>query len=286
MSKAICIKINGWDKFNPRKDIKHPSWFAFSNRALEDEEFFSFTGDEFKTWIYVLSKSSQKYSPIVTLFPDHAERVCGIPVASFLEAIKKLLELKIISIQEPAKLDSTESVQARTEPVQIRTDAYESVQASERTRDATDRQTDTEQNSRQTRAYANAAAAFVEDGKCGAIEPFAGSKSLQAPLSKVPKELQKLWIDQWGDSRWVLKTLEKAFAKRLAAGAGGSEDWASTFTSWLWSEREKPKPQVPESNAPTYAISQEQAWDAFQSQLKTRGVESLVKLLPVSKGAH
>lgn len=91
------ITIKNWDKHNPRKDVKHPSWFAFNNRMIEDADFFSFNHGEFKAWIYILSRASQKQSKMLEIEAAHPERVCNVIECDFLSACQKLETLGIIS---------------------------------------------------------------------------------------------------------------------------------------------------------------------------------------------
>jgi hypothetical protein len=86
----VDVEIVNWEKYNPRKDIKHPRWFAFDNRMLEASQFFEFSADELKAWIYLLCQASQRSNPVVRVSFEHAERVCGVKKRYFLEALKKL----------------------------------------------------------------------------------------------------------------------------------------------------------------------------------------------------
>lgn len=94
----ITIKILKWDQYNPRKDFKKPFWFALSNRLVEDEDFFSFNHGEFKTWIYILSKASQKPSSEISVNLDHSERVSNISKKDFISSIEKLEQLQMITV--------------------------------------------------------------------------------------------------------------------------------------------------------------------------------------------
>lgn len=86
----VTITIVNWDKFNPRKDIKNPSWFAFSNRMIEDADFFDLEHGEFKAWIYCLSRASQKSSGEVDIDFRHAEKICNLNRKDFDGMFKKL----------------------------------------------------------------------------------------------------------------------------------------------------------------------------------------------------
>lgn len=101
--EALEVEIINWEKYNPRKDIKHPRWFAFDNRMLESAQFFHFTADELKAWVYLLSQASQKSNSKIELFFEHAERVCGIKRKSFEAALEKLEKIQVVhvSVRDP-----------------------------------------------------------------------------------------------------------------------------------------------------------------------------------------
>ena len=95
--EEIQLEITNWDKHNPRKDVKHPSWFALSNRFLEDPEFFDFTPIQLKAILYIWCQASQKNSANITIRFAHAKRVCDIDSKSILlvvQALEKLGHLK------------------------------------------------------------------------------------------------------------------------------------------------------------------------------------------------
>jgi hypothetical protein len=125
--ESIEFEVINWEKFNPRKDIKHPTWFAMSNRILEDPKFFGFSGEQFKAVIYLFSQASQKGSAKAVVFLDHAEQVCKIEPNCMLATIEALVARKVIVCALP-------KTKARTQPSRKRTRT---------SRDTTDRQTDT-----------------------------------------------------------------------------------------------------------------------------------------------
>lgn len=98
MANVYQITITNWSKHNPRKDVKRPSWFAFDNRMVEDADFFDFNHAEFKAWIYILSRASQKQSGEIVCDARHADQVCNIKISDFSSAIQKLKLLNMITL--------------------------------------------------------------------------------------------------------------------------------------------------------------------------------------------
>lgn len=124
----ICVKINNWEKYNPRKDVKRPSWFPFDNGMVEDDDFLDFNHGEFKAWIWLLSKASKKQDGVVIINLEAARRKSNISVADFTSAVKKLEQLGIITV------DVTYTSRTRHVHVTLQTD---------RQTDNTDTHTDT-----------------------------------------------------------------------------------------------------------------------------------------------
>lgn len=90
--EKVSIRIENWDKYNPRKDIKNPSWFAFSNRMLENPDIYNLTHGEFRAWVYCLTKASQSNNDTIQIDIRHANRICNITVNDFNGMIRKMLE--------------------------------------------------------------------------------------------------------------------------------------------------------------------------------------------------
>jgi hypothetical protein len=94
----VTVKILKWEKFNPRKDIKRPHWFALDNELVEDDAFFKFDHGEFKAWIYLLSKASKKQNASVIVDFEAATRKARISKNEFIGAIEKLVEMQSVEL--------------------------------------------------------------------------------------------------------------------------------------------------------------------------------------------
>lgn len=88
--ELITVTFTQWAKWNPRKDIKHPTWFAMSNRITEDDDIQTLSDAEFRAFVHIFCLASQKNGPTVLLNLEKAERVTGIKRAVFLKSITKL----------------------------------------------------------------------------------------------------------------------------------------------------------------------------------------------------
>jgi len=73
MSDAIEIEIINWNKYQPRRDIKHPRYFAMSNQFFDDPDVFGLNSTDVMVWFYVLCQASKKRSPLVQINIGHIE---------------------------------------------------------------------------------------------------------------------------------------------------------------------------------------------------------------------
>ena len=96
MAETISITINNWEKFNGRKDIRHPTWFRVEYRLLEDPDFYDFTHEEFKAWLYVLSNACRKNTGDIVVNFDHALAVSRLSKKGILSALEKLEKLQLV----------------------------------------------------------------------------------------------------------------------------------------------------------------------------------------------
>jgi hypothetical protein len=91
----IEIEILNWAKHQPRKDIKHPTWFALSNRIMEDAKLFGLTSDDWRALIYIFCQASQQNSASVKINFAHAQRICDISKKQMLSAISRLCDVGV-----------------------------------------------------------------------------------------------------------------------------------------------------------------------------------------------
>lgn len=93
------VEILNWDRFQPRKDVKAPSWFRLSHSLFEDHEFYDFTHTEIVAWIYILSLASKKSSATVAINQQHVERVGRLKWKEFHVALEKLQFIQCILVE-------------------------------------------------------------------------------------------------------------------------------------------------------------------------------------------
>lgn len=126
----FSITILGWDKFNPRKDVKNPSWFRLEHSMFENPEFYDFTHSELLVWVYLLSNASKKNSPTFLLSRAHAKVVGRFKEADIDSAIEKLEAIQCVHV------DVTDTSRTRNADV---TDAFATNETRRDERDITER---------------------------------------------------------------------------------------------------------------------------------------------------
>ena len=92
------ITVKNWREYNPRTDVKNPSWFRLSHGLFEDPDFYDFTHAELIAWLYILSAASRKNSDTFTVNFQHVERIGRLKEKEFRSAVKKLQSLQCILV--------------------------------------------------------------------------------------------------------------------------------------------------------------------------------------------
>ena len=99
------ITFSNWEKYQPRKDIKSPTWVAVKNDFAINQNFHKFLKDEKLCFIYLLCEASKtnKNGMVIIDFDYHSE-LFKISIDTIKQTIEKLKDNGIC----------TQSVRART----------------------------------------------------------------------------------------------------------------------------------------------------------------------------
>lgn len=92
------IEVVNWDKYNPRADVKRPSWFRFEHEFALSSEFFDLDCEQKWLWIIVLSFTNQKNGgPIVwhSKYVEATTRVGAEKQDATLDLFNKIGMIKI-----------------------------------------------------------------------------------------------------------------------------------------------------------------------------------------------
>lgn len=264
------IEIHNWLKHNP-KSKKGYTHFMVSKSIFNDEKIANLKPIEFQLYMYLLSVCADMASNQFRISAQMLPRYMRISAKSLHNYLTRLQLFQILTavkidplIEENRKEENRKEVEEDKKP----------------------------ENPDNNEKQSAAAEILSFNENAGAIEPFSKSRSelLLSALTRVPKSVQNDWINIWGKSNsgWVLKVLEKTVLKRTVAGAGVDEDWGSTFTAWLGTEKDQP-PISKDSKAwvsPTDGEPDPRENETLQKLMDLHGAKDVFELMKFMKESH
>lgn len=251
----IRISDELWSTMLPRKDIKNPVWFGFPNAWIESDDFFSFTGEEFKAIIYIMSSASKKASQTLLLQPERADRICKIDTAIFWSAVKKMIELGHLSEHVPNENDRT--------PYGSRTDGVRNETATGQDRTQQDK---TGQDSTPLATFE-------------VLKDLQFSPVVTSVLQTVDPFVQEFWLTEYPDLAWLRKVIGKAILKKRSEGKEPN-NWGFVISYWLVTEKERPHIKKPTIEwQPPKGVSIDEAHDGLLKFLAENKQQSLLSFI-------
>jgi hypothetical protein len=199
----LVIRFNNWEKYQQRKDIKNPWWFALKNDFATNPNFLKFTKDEKLCFIYLLCEASKtNKNGILIVETDFMSDFFGMPSKTITQTIEKLIKRKIC-------IYDTES------HVQIRTDPYKSV--------PTDRQTEQTEHTQKPPTGGSAADEFFNlwNNQCGSLP-----KARELTPKRIKSIKQRL-AEEPDMNTWSL--VINKMAKSDFCNGNGSTGWKADF---------------------------------------------------------
>lgn len=182
----LKITVNNWNKFNPRSDVKKPSWFRLEHDIFDMPEFTNFSGSELLAWVYILAMASRENkNGVVTIFPAHADKN-RVKQTALNSAVKKLQSLGMVTVGDTATGSDV-------------TPANVSVLYETR-RDETGRDVE---NSKEFSCTDSAAP------DSGAVVELMGNNDIEYFLGNVKKMTQSRWLDLY-PPEYITREITKA----------------------------------------------------------------------------
>lgn len=86
----MFIHVPQWKAYNPRRDIKHPTWFRFDKTIITDPKNLDITGREILAWIYVLTLCCESNADEIQVFQEHQKLFGRQGWEEFQEGIRAL----------------------------------------------------------------------------------------------------------------------------------------------------------------------------------------------------
>lgn len=88
----MILRIVSWEKYNPRKDVKHTTWFRVENTFWSDPAIFRLNNDGKMVWMVLLSLASQRMSGLIEV---DRELISGLLKVTIQFVDKTLNDLKV-----------------------------------------------------------------------------------------------------------------------------------------------------------------------------------------------
>jgi hypothetical protein len=98
------LEIVKWADYHPRNDVKRPSWFRVEYRMLDDPDFYGFSHEEFKAWMFFLAQACRKNDGRIRINFEHADRVSKLSRKGIIGAAEKLQSLGIVLVADTQTL--------------------------------------------------------------------------------------------------------------------------------------------------------------------------------------
>ena len=93
------IEFLNWDRYQPRKDIKNPTWFRINNDLFYDPKLFGISSNNLRVLMYLLCEASRNNNGVITVNFEHLHRIGEIDKKTFNRAIEYLVEKHIVKVR-------------------------------------------------------------------------------------------------------------------------------------------------------------------------------------------
>lgn len=97
-NERITITVLNWQKWQPRSDIKRPTWFAMANDLLDHPDFVDFSPMHFHALIYIFSQASRRGKETFDIVVAHAKQR-NITEKVLNETIEKLERIQCVRVE-------------------------------------------------------------------------------------------------------------------------------------------------------------------------------------------
>lgn len=92
------IEVINWEKYNPRKDVKHSSWLRLENKTWRDPKLFDLSNDEKMVWIAVLCIASEENKSTFFISINQIALNLRIKTNVVEATIEKLQQLELVHV--------------------------------------------------------------------------------------------------------------------------------------------------------------------------------------------
>jgi len=108
MAKKYRITILNWEKYQPRGDVKHSSWYRKEHKIHFDPDWAHLDGQELQVWDHLLALASLKNKATFRMDYEQLAKGAKVPVEKVVSAIEKLEDDDLQCV----KIDGKDSLHA------------------------------------------------------------------------------------------------------------------------------------------------------------------------------
>ena len=189
---GATIRVNNFDKFNPRKDLKKMPWVRLENDYYDREALFDEDPLTCYLFTFLLCQCAQKNSEEINLNRKFLLAKSRLQSSDFDESLVRLERKGVITITYPENEAITNEVD------RIRSDSIGFVPNVTNERNVTERN-----------GTGRDATATPKKNK-GPIDELKGNPLVEEILSSVTATLQRKWLDCYVDAEFIKAELTKA----------------------------------------------------------------------------
>lgn len=234
------LHVTNFDKWHSDATKKKYFYFKCDAGMVDSPDFFDFTAEEFKAWIYILSLCARSRSATIQINLVHARRNARVRTKNFLSSVKKLQGLGAVSIL------TEEKTPRRVEKSREEERREEESKGEDRTE--------------------------IVSSKL-IPEPLPEFLPVESVIREreITSLVQRAWLEAYPDSGWVVGEIKKAIAWEAANPGRKKKQFARFMGNWLskgWDNRKL----APLARTQNYAANREAgnlaALEAYKKSLK------------------
>jgi len=226
----MVVEVLNWKKYNPRTDVKNPSWFRLGHDLFENPDFYDFSHAEILAWVYILCIASKKNTENVLINDQHLERIGRIKRKDLSSALDKLKQIQCVIVHVTQPLRERDGCGTFTNATNERTNV-----TNETERDETHRPDETH--------------ALETSARNPIIAPHWNDFSSKAKetLSQVSPEVIRGWLETFPSAEFFVLEANKATNWIQVNPKKAPKNFVRFFNNWLNNGWETYRKSIPSS---------------------------------------
>ncbi len=96
--ELVSIKINNWEKFNPRSDRGNFAWFRFQNSFFSDQVVFGLSSECKLLFIFLCCEASRHNSEAIKINPEYVSHLLKTRSSEIISNLNKLRSSGLVEL--------------------------------------------------------------------------------------------------------------------------------------------------------------------------------------------